>query len=96
MIASDIDIDAVFGPIDLLHRKGRQFDMLAWPPVPRGDDEITDVSVGVIGEEVDERVTHGLLRNIREGWPDFISVFLKATGRRLCAHKENGWPHSSA
>ena len=52
LIASDIDIDAVFGPIDLLHRIGRELDMLAWPPVPRGDDEIADVPVGVVGEEV--------------------------------------------
>src|SRR5271163_1855477 len=42
----------MFGPVDLLHRIRRQLDMLAWPPVPRGDDEITDVPVGVVSEEV--------------------------------------------
>src|SRR5271168_2273691 len=42
----------MFGPVDLLHRIRRQLDMLARPPVPRGDDEIADVPVGVVGEEV--------------------------------------------
>src|SRR5208337_1029083 len=42
----------MFGPVDFHHRKRRQLDMLSRPPVPRGNDEIAYVLVGVVGEEV--------------------------------------------
>ena len=42
----------MFGPVDVLHRKRRQLDMLSRPPIPRGNDEIADVPVGVVGQEI--------------------------------------------
>ena len=42
----------MFGPVDVLHRgKRRQLDMLSRPPIPRGNDEIADVPVDVVGKE---------------------------------------------
>ena len=42
----------MFGPVDVLHRKRRQLDMLSRPPIPRGNDEIADVPVDVVGQEI--------------------------------------------
>jgi hypothetical protein len=42
----------MFGPVDVLHRKRRQLDMLSRPPIPGGNDEIADVPVDVVGQEI--------------------------------------------
>ena len=51
LIASDIEPDVTFRPADFLNRIGREQDVLARPPVTRGDDEIADVPVDVVGQK---------------------------------------------
>jgi len=43
---------AVIEPVDLRHRIRRRLNMPAWQPIPRGDDEIADVPVGVVSQEI--------------------------------------------
>ncbi len=52
LIARDPDIDSMFGPVDVLHCKGRKLDPLPRPPVPGSNDEIADVSVDVVGQKI--------------------------------------------
>ena len=62
---------AVIEPVDLRHRVRRQLDMPAWQPIPRRDDEIADVPVGIVSQEIldighDRRECHaGVARRIR-------------------------------